>query len=204
VIHTRRVDIDARAPDAATLREAADILARGGLAAFPTETFYGLGAAALDGPAVRRLFATKGRPESKPILVLVDSIAMLEALVEEVPPPAQALIDQHWPGPLTLVFRARPRVPPAITSGTGTVGVRMPAHAVAIGLPRALRSPVTAPSANLSGAPPPTTAEEVLRVFDGTIELVLDGGPTAGGPASTVADVTVDPPRVLRAGAVRW
>jgi L-threonylcarbamoyladenylate synthase len=204
VIRTRRVDVDAHVPDATTLREAADTLARQGLIAFPTETFYGLGAAALDGPAVRRLFAAKGRPESKPVLILVDSIAMLEVLVEEIPSPARALIEQHWPGPLTLVFRARPRVPPEITAGTGTVGVRMPAHPVAIGLPRALRDPVTAPSANLSGAPPPTTAEEVLRVFDGRIELVLDGGPTAGGLASTVADVTVDPPRVLRAGAVRW
>jgi L-threonylcarbamoyladenylate synthase len=202
-MRTQLIHLDARAPDAAILREVAAALARGALAAFPTESFYGLGAAALDGQAVRRVFAAKGRPESKPVLVLVDSIGMLEVLVEEIPSPARVLVDQHWPGALTLVFRARASVPPEITAGTGTVGVRMPAHAVAIGLPRALRGPVTAPSANLSGAPPPTTAEEVLRVFEGTIELVLDGGATAGGPASTVVDVTVDPPRVLRPGAVR-
>jgi L-threonylcarbamoyladenylate synthase len=203
VTRTRLLPVDARAPDSATLQEAAATLARRGLAAFPTETFYGLGAAALDGEAVRRVFAVKGRPESKPVLVLVDSLTMLETLVEEIPNPASALIDRHWPGPLTLVFRARASVPPEITAGTGTVGVRIPAHAVALGLPRALGGPVTAPSANMSGAQPPTTADEVLRVFDGMIELVLDGGATAGGPASTVVDVTVDPPRILRAGAVR-
>jgi L-threonylcarbamoyladenylate synthase len=195
--------VDVRAPDAAALSEAAAILARGGLAAFPTETFYGLGAAALDSVAVRRVFTAKGRPESKPVLVLVDSMTMLEALVEEIPRPARALIDRHWPGPLTLVFRARACVPSEVTAGSGTVGVRMPAHAVAIGLARALRGPVTAPSANLSGAPPPTTADEVLRVFGGAIDLVLDGGPTDGGLASTVVDVTADPPQVLRKGAVR-
>jgi L-threonylcarbamoyladenylate synthase len=203
VTRTRLLPVDARAPDLATLQEAAVTLARRGLVAFPTETFYGLGAAALDGEAVRRIFAAKRRPESKPVLVLIDSLAMLETLVEEIPNRASALIDRHWPGPLTLVFRARASVPPEITAGTGTVGVRMPAHAVALGLARALGGPVTAPSANMSGAQPLTTAGEVLRVFDGMIELVLDGGATAGGPASTVVDVTVDPPRILRAGAVR-
>jgi L-threonylcarbamoyladenylate synthase len=109
---------------------------------------------------------------------------------------------RHWPGPLTLVFRALPDLPPALTAGTGTVGLRMPGHAVALGLVAAARCPVTAPSANPSGAPPATTAEAARGYFDGVVELILDGGPTVGGPGSTVADCTVWPPRVLRQGPV--
>jgi L-threonylcarbamoyladenylate synthase len=170
--------------------------------AFPTETFYGLGAAALDSSAVDRLLALKGRPDGKPVLVLVDSIAMAGS-VAEVGPDARALMDRHWPGALTLVMPARPQLPRGITGGTGTVGVRLSSHPVARALVAALGAPVTAPSANPSGAGPPVTAAEVLVHFDGRLDLVLDGGATAGGPPSTVLDVTVDPPRVLRAGAVR-
>ena len=184
------------------MREAARALARGGVIAFPTETFYGLGAAALDAAAVDRLLALKGRPAGKPVLVLVDSVAMAEA-VAEVSPAARALMERHWPGALTLVMPARARLPAGITAGTATVGVRMSPHAVACGLVTALGAPVTAPSANPTGAEAPVTVPEVLRHFDGSIDLVLDGGPTPGGPPSTVLDVTVDPPRVLRAGAVR-
>jgi L-threonylcarbamoyladenylate synthase len=111
-------------------------------------------------------------------------------------------MQRYWPGALTLVLLARPSVPAALTAGTGTIGVRWPAHAVAVGLVRALGEPVTAPSANPSDAPPPRTAEEVLAYFDGALDLILDGGPTPGGAPSTVLDVTVDPPRVLRHGAV--
>jgi L-threonylcarbamoyladenylate synthase len=184
------------------LREAARTLTLGGVIAFPTETFYGLGVAALDGAAVDRLLALKGRPPGKPLLVLVDSVAMAES-VAEVSPAARALMARHWPGALTLVMAARARVPDGITAGTGTVGVRMSPHAIACGIVTALGAPVTAPSANPSGVPPPTIAAEVLRHFGSGIDLVLDGGPTTGGAPSTVLDVTVEPPRVLRAGAVR-
>jgi L-threonylcarbamoyladenylate synthase len=136
------------------------------------------------------------------MLVLVDSVAMAESLVEEIPSQARSLMERHWPGPLTLVFRARPEVTPEVTAGTGTIGIRLPGHRLALGLVRASGGPVTAPSANPSDASPPTTAGGVLAVFDGRVELVLDGGETAGGLPSTVVDVTVDPPRVLRAGAV--
>jgi L-threonylcarbamoyladenylate synthase len=184
------------------LREAARALTLGGVIAFPTETFYGLGAAALDVTAVDRLLALKGRPAGKPVIVLVDSVAMAEA-VAVVSPAARALMERHWPGALTLVMPARPHLPAGITAGTATVGVRMSPHPVARGLVAALGAPVTAPSANPSGADAPRTAPEVLRHFDGSIDLVLDGGGTPGGPPSTVLDVTVDPPRVLRPGAVR-
>ena len=189
-------------PDPATLRDAASALRAGGLVAFPTETFYGLGAAALSADAVRRVFAVKGRPESKPLLLLIDSVAMLDIVVSHIPPAAHPLMARHWPGPLTLIVPARDTLPEALTAGTGTVGVRLPAHPVARALVAALGEPVTAPSANPSGAPPPTTAAEVLAHFDGLIDVVLDGGPTPGGEPSTIVDVTVDPPRILRQGAV--
>ncbi len=184
------------------MREAARVLTLGGVIAFPTETFYGLGTAALDAAAVDRLLALKGRPLGKPVLVLVDSIAMAET-VAEISSAARALMERHWPGALTLVMAARACVPAGITAGTGTVGVRMSPHPVARGLVVALGVPVTAPSANPSGAEPPSTVAEVLRHFEGSLDLVLDGGATPGGAPSTVLDVTVDPPHILRPGAVR-
>ena len=193
---------DGAAPSAGALERAAETLRGGGLVAFPTESFYGLGAHALDPRAVARVFAVKGRPESKPLLVLVDSAAMAEALAAEIPPGARELMARHWPGPLTLVLRAAAGVPESLTAGTGALGVRMPGHPVALALVRAARFAVTAPSANPSGAAPPTTAEAVLRYFDGALDLVVDGGPTAGGGGSTIADCTVWPPRLLRAGPV--
>jgi L-threonylcarbamoyladenylate synthase len=193
--------VDAAAPSPAVIADAAAVLERGGVVAFPTETFYGFGVAALDAAAVRRLFALKGRPESRPILVLVDDPARIERFAV-VGANARGLIARHWPGALTLVFAARDGVPAELTAGTGTIGVRQPGHPVARALAAALGAPVTAPSANRTGEAPPTTAVEVLSVFDGRIDLVMDGGPTPGGLPSTVLDVTVDPPRVLRQGAV--
>ena len=195
--------VDPGAPDLAALRDEAATLERGGLVVFPTETFYGLGAAGLDAHAVRRLLAVKERPDDKPILLLVDSVDMAEAVALEIGPGARALMARHWPGPLTLVLRARGGVPVEVTAGTGTVGLRVSPHPVARGLVRALGGPVTAPSANRSGAPPTTTAAAALEQLEGRVDLVLDGGQTPGGPPSTVLDVTVEPPRVLRAGAVR-
>jgi L-threonylcarbamoyladenylate synthase len=195
------VGVDPVDPEATALARAAAVLRGGGLVAFPTETFYGLGAAAGDASAVRRVFRVKGRDAGKPLLVLVDSIAMAER-VAEVTPPARELMARHWPGALTLVLRARGGLPAELTAGTGTIGVRLSPHPVAGGLVRALGAPVTAPSANLAGAAPPTRAAAVLAVFDGAIDLVLDGGATAGGPPSTVVDVTADTVRVLRRGAV--
>lgn len=198
----RVIRIDPSAPEPAALQEAVGCLKQGGLVAFPTETFYGLGADALDPEAVARVFTAKGRPESKPLLVLVDSREMAESLAADLSDLARRLMAAYWPGPLTLVVRAAPELPSELTAGTGTVGMRIPAHPVALGLVRAARVPVTAPSANLSGAEPPTTAEEVHRVFEGKIDLILDGGPTPGGRPSTVLDVSISPPRLLRAGAI--
>jgi L-threonylcarbamoyladenylate synthase len=201
-VATAVVRVDPVAPDERVVREAADVLRRGGLVAFPTETFYGLGAAALDAAAVRRVFEVKGRPSSMPLLVLVDSAARLRHVAIDVPERARTLMDRHWPGALTLVFRAAPQLPAELTAGTGTVGVRVPNHRVARALVSQLGLPVTAPSANPTGGDPPTTADGVLAYFRDVLDLVLDGGLTPGGAPSTVVDVTVDPPRVLRQGAV--
>jgi L-threonylcarbamoyladenylate synthase len=151
---------------------------------------------------VRRVFEVKGRPESRPLLVLVDSVEMVEHLATTIPLSARGFMTRHWPGALTLVIPASGHVPRELTAGTATVGVRWSSHPVATGLVTALGGPVTAPSANVSDGAPPTTADEVLAYFDGKIALVLDGGPTAGGPPSTVLDVTVEPAHVIRAGAV--
>jgi L-threonylcarbamoyladenylate synthase len=182
--------------------DAAALLRAGALVAFPTESFYGLGAVALEVAAVARVFRVKGRPEGKPILVLVESVAMAESLAAELSDRARELMARHWPGALTLVLKAASHVPAALTGGSGTIGLRMPAHPVALALVRATGLPVTAPSANPSGAPPPTTAEAVRRYFEGEVDMILDGGATAGGTGSTVADCTAWPPRVLRAGPV--
>jgi L-threonylcarbamoyladenylate synthase len=194
-------EVAALAPAASVLDEAAAALRGGGVVAFPTETFYGLGVAALDPAAVRRVLALKGRAPGKPVLVLVDSVAMAETIAV-IPPLARAFMDRHWPGALTLVLPARRAVPTEVTAGTGTVGVRLSPHLVATGLVAALGAPVTAPSANPEGAAPPRTAA-VLAYFPAGLDLVLDGGATRGGEPSTVVDMTADPPWIVRQGAVR-
>lgn len=199
---TRVCAVHPSGPESAVLREAGSCLSRGGLVAFPTETFYGLGAHALNPEAVARVFRVKGRPEAQPLLVLVDSVKMAETLAFEVSDLARRLMATYWPGPLTLVFKAGPELPAALTAGTGSVGIRVPSHPIALALVRVTGFPVTAPSANPSGAEPPTEAAAVLRFFEGRIDLILDGGPTPGGQPSTVFDVSVSPPRLIRAGAI--
>jgi L-threonylcarbamoyladenylate synthase len=200
---SRVVTVDPAAPSPAVMEQAAAVLRADGLVAFPTETFYGLGAAALRPAAVRRVFAVKGRAEGKPLLVLVDSIQMAERLAATISARARELMARHWPGALTLVLAARADVPAEITAGGGTIGVRLSAHPVARALVSALGGPITAPSANPSDAEPPTTAAGVVGYFGDALPLVLDGGPTPGGAPSTVLDVSVEPPRLIRAGAVR-
>jgi L-threonylcarbamoyladenylate synthase len=194
--------VDVSRPDPAAVAAARRVLESGGLVAFPTETFYGLGAHALDAAAVDRVFRAKGRPADKPLLVLVDSLAMVERVAREVSARARRLMARYWPGPLTLVLRAQPAVPFALTAGTGTIGVRLSSHPVARALVGSLGAPVTAPSANPHGAPSPRTADEVLAALGPALGLVLDAGPTPGGPPSTVLDLTGEAPTVIRPGAV--
>jgi L-threonylcarbamoyladenylate synthase len=188
--------------DSSAIAEAARIIRRGGLVAFPTETVYGLGANALDGEAAGRIFTAKGRPADDPLIVHVASSAQVGRVAETDTRWLRPLMERFWPGPLTLVLRRRPVVPDVVTAGGDTVAVRVPAHPVAQALIRAARLPIAAPSANLFAHPSPTTAQHVLDDLGDRIDLILDGGPTEVGVESTVLDLTADPPTVLRPGGV--
>src|SRR5437660_12869477 len=176
----------------AAIAEAAAVLRRGGLVAFPTETVYGLGGNALDPAAVARIFAAKGRPATNPVIVHVADAAGVPLVAAAWPDPAARLAARFWPGPLTLVLPRRPEVPDVVTAAGPTVAVRVPAHPVARALLRAAGVPVAAPSANRSSELSPTTAEHVLRGLGGRIDLILDAGPCPGGIESTVLDLTSD------------
>jgi L-threonylcarbamoyladenylate synthase len=194
------IRVDPRAPDAAAIRQAAEILLSGGLVAFPTETVYGLGANALDAAAVQRIFLAKGRPASDPLIVHIAAIEQLNSMAADVPALAHTLAQAFWPGPLTLVLKRRPIIPTTVSAGRDTVAVRMPDHAVPLALIRAAGVPIAAPSANMFTRPSPTNAAHVLEDLDGRIELLLDGGTTPIGLESTVLDMTSAQPRLLRPG----
>ena len=190
------------------LNRAAEILRAGGLVALPTETVYGLGANALDKAAVEKIFVAKQRPAWDPVIVHIASEAMLEGLVSfdgvaaEVPERARRLMRAFWPGPLTLLLPRSHAVPDVVTAGRPLVGVRMPAHPVALELIRRAGVPLAAPSANLFGRTSPTTAEHVLHDLDGRIDAVLDAGTTEHGVESTVLDPGTSPMTIYRPGAV--
>lgn len=185
----------------AALSRAASVAHAGGVIAFPTETFYGLGVMPFDLAAVHRLFALKGRsPASSPILVLIRHRKELESLVSEISPSAELLMDACWPGPLTIVFRASSRVPPLLTAGTGTIGIRLSAAAPLQRLLNAVGGPLTGTSANRSGGMPAITAEDVQACLGVEVDLILNGGRTPGGLPSTVVDTTVTPVRLIREG----
>ena len=184
------------------LDRAAGILRSGGLAAFPTETVYGLGANALDAPAVARIFAAKQRPSWDPVIVHIADLAMVDRLVAELPDNARRLMAAFWPGPLTLLLPRSGAVPDAVTAGRPLVGIRMPSHPVAFELIRRAAVPVAAPSANMFSRTSPTTADHVLEDLDGRIDAVLDGGPTPQGVESTVLDPNASPMIIYRPGAI--
>jgi L-threonylcarbamoyladenylate synthase len=188
--------------DEAVLERAVCRLQEGGLVAFPTDTLYGLGALASHEDAVRRLFAAKQRPLDRPLPVLIESAEAADAIASEVLPAARRLMEAFWPGGLTLVLRRHPRFRSLALAGGDTVAVRVPAHPVTLELLRRVGEPLTGTSANLSGRPGPKTAQEVHRQLGDRVDVTVDGGPCPGGVESTVVDCTVDPPRVLRHGAV--
>jgi L-threonylcarbamoyladenylate synthase len=189
-------------PEPEAIAEAAELLRRGGLVAFPTETVYGLGANALSAEAVQGVFAAKGRPSTDPLIVHVSDMDGLARVCRATPPVAMKLAQAFWPGPLTLIVPRHPDVPVEVTAGLETVAVRVPAHPVARALLRAAGVPVAAPSANRFSRPSPTTATHVLEELGGRIPLVLDGGATPVGVESTIVDCTVTPPVIRRAGGV--
>jgi len=188
-------------PTPEALKEAGELLRRGELVAFPTETVYGLGADALNADAVRNIFAAKNRPADNPLIVHIWDQSQLDGLCEPTET-ALRLMERFWPGPLTVLCRRKAAVPDVVTAGLGTVGMRMPSHPVARDMLKAANVPVAAPSANLSTRPSPTTALHVLEDMNGRIPLILDGGACDFGVESTVLDASGPVPVILRPGAV--
>jgi L-threonylcarbamoyladenylate synthase len=199
---TQTFQVSSTTPEPELLEQAAQIIRSGGLVAFPTETVYGLGANALDAQAVERIFEAKGRPATDPLIVHIAATEQLNALTLDVPELATRLGKRFWPGPLTLVLKRNPKLPANLSAGRDTVAVRQPAHPIAVALITAAGLPIAAPSANLFSHPSPTTAQHVLHDLDGRVELILNGGPTPLGLESTVLDLTVNPPALLRPGGV--
>lgn len=180
------------------------VLRSGGLCAIPTETVYGLAANALDGEAVKKIFAAKGRPQDNPLIVHISCMEELPPLVREIPQAALALAEAYWPGPLTVILPKADIIPEAVTCGHPTVAIRMPSHPIANAIIRAAGVPLAAPSANLSGKPSPTTAQHVLHDLDGRVDMIVDGGACAVGVESTVVTLCGEKPRLLRPGGITW
>ena len=191
-------------PDPAKIQIAAQIIQKGGLVAFPTETVYGLGADALNPDAVLALFEAKKRPLDNPPIIHIADSSEVHKLAQEVPKKAELIMKEFWPGPLTLIFKRSSIVPNVTVAGLDTVAIRMPKHKVALALIKQSNCPIAAPSANLAGKPSPTTAKHVYEDLNGRIDAILDGGPTNIGVESTVLDLTVDPPMVLRPGGTTF
>lgn len=194
--------IDRYQMDEQVLAQAGEILKRGGLVAFPTETVYGLGANALDENAAMKTYAAKGRPSDNPLIVHITDVEDLPIVARNISDKAKQIMERFWPGPLTLIFEKQYIVPFGTTGGLNTVAVRMPTDEIARAVIRAGGGYISAPSANTSGRPSPTSAQHVADDFDGRIDMIIDGGNVDIGLESTIVDMTVDPPMILRPGAI--
>jgi len=192
--------LDPKHPD--TLTRAAEIIRSGGLLGIPTETVYGLGANGLDEEAVLKIFEAKGRPQDNPLILHVSGKEQVEQFCYDIPESAHTLMEKFWPGPLTIVLKARDIVPRRTTAGLDTVAIRCPDNALTRRIIREAGVPIAAPSANISGKPSPTTAEHVLHDMKGKIEAIVDGGSCSVGLESTIVDLTGDRPRLLRPGGI--
>ena len=199
---TTILKINPEKPEPDRIDEAVAMLKRGNVIAFPTETFYGLGADARSEEAIEKIFGIKGRDFKNPILVVIGDVRHLEAFADDVPDEARKLMIRFWPGPLTIVFRAAPSVSPKLTAGSGKIGIRLTSHPIAMEISKRLGGPVTATSANLSGAPECSSTVEVISQLEGKLDGIVDGGHTPGGKGSTIVDVTAYPPKVLREGMI--
>jgi L-threonylcarbamoyladenylate synthase len=201
---SKSINIDSERDLQSAVTKAADLIKSGGVVAIPTESFYGLAVNATNSRAIQRLLDVKKRSGDQPILILIPSVEQLDQYVILIPEIARLLMNEFWPGGLTLIFKAKPNLPRELTAGTGKIGVRLSSHPVATALAQAVGSPITATSANISGQPACSSAKEVLQYLGESVDLILDGGKTAGGKGSTVLDVTIDPPVVVREGMVSW
>ncbi len=182
--------------------KAREVFRRGGVIAYPTETFYGLGVDPFNIDSVKRLFLLKGRPAKNPVSLIIKDLEMLNSLVEDVPLAARELIKRFWPGPLTIIFRAKAGLPAELLANTGKVGVRISSNPVAQRLVEALNSPITATSANPSGKDAPRSAPEVIEYFNGYIDMLIDGGELLGHYGSTVVDITDNKVEIIREGEI--
>ena len=189
-------------PQPEILEEAAGIIKQGGVVVFPTRCLYGLGADAMNPDAVARIIEIKQRPQDNPILVLIHSKQQLKMLVEEISPIADLIMEEFWPGKVTLVFDVKDILPGLLTAQTGKIGVRLPGHPVAAAILQQIKGPLTGTSANVSGCPGCNSVPDMDPRIIGKVDLVLDAGKLQGGVGSTVVDVTVEPPRILREGQV--
>ena len=198
------LQIDSIHPDPQKIHVAAEIIQRGGLVAFPTETVYGLGANALNNNAVLALFKAKNRPIDNPPIIHIANTKQVYQLAKEVPQSAEILMKQFWPGPLTLIFKRSEIISKEITADLDTIAIRMPKNNIALALIQQSGTPIAAPSANLSGSPSPTTAKHVYDDLNGKIDAILDGGSTSIGVESTVLDLSVNPPVLLRPGGTSF
>ena len=194
--------INAENSDAAILQEAGDIIKKGGLVAFPTETVYGLGGDALNKESSKKIYAAKGRPSDNPLIVHICGMDALYSIVKEVSEEAKALAEAFWPGPLTMIFEKTEKVPLETTGGLSTVAVRMPKDPIALEFIKHSGGYVAAPSANISGKPSPTMAKYVMEDMDGRIDAVIDGGEAVIGLESTIVDLTGEFPMILRPGYI--
>ncbi|MCP3676078.1 MAG: threonylcarbamoyl-AMP synthase [Deltaproteobacteria bacterium] len=191
-----------KAASPAALAKAKEVVAQGGIIAYPTETFYGLGADPYNEDAVKRLFELKGRGFDKPISILVKDEIMLQQVVAGIPSAAEELIMRFWPGPLTIIFQAPLALPPLLTAGTGKIGVRVSSNPSTQTLLETIDRPITTTSANPAGKVSPVTAEEGVSYFDNNLDLILDGGQLPGRLGSTIVDVTGGNVVVLREGEI--
>jgi L-threonylcarbamoyladenylate synthase len=194
--------IDPEKPDAAAVDEVIRILQTGGIIAYPTETFYGLGCDAENESAIEKIYQIKGRSFTAPLSVIVGNKNDALYLIENIPPEGRILMETFWPGPLTLIFQASDRVPPRLTAHTGKIGLRISSHLIATRIANALGRAVTATSANLSGAPESVSAAQVVQTIGKRLDAVVDAGQTPGGKGSTIIDMTASPPTLLREGVI--
>jgi L-threonylcarbamoyladenylate synthase len=200
----RRIIVDATMPDVRALDEAVRAIHAGGVVALPTDTLYGLAADPFRAESVERVFAAKLRVAGRGLPLIASDGEQVAGRFGALPPLARRLASRFWPGPLTLLIAAPLSLTPGVTGGTGKVGVRIPSHAVARALCRACALPLTATSANVSGAAPSADPDEVERTLGDRLDVLVDSGTTAGGPPSTIVDVTGPVPALVRAGAIGW
>jgi len=196
------LQVDPADPDERVLLEVAEAVLRGGVIAFPADTLYGLGCSLFDVAAVQLVARLKRRDPSLAVISLIPDPSQVYGLAADVSPAAEALMSRHWPGPLSLIFKASRMVPAEVRGAGGTVALRCPRDHLSHRLLDLIGGPVVSSSANLSGQPPAQTAEEVVRIFGNQLDLVLDGGPRRGGVPSTLVDVSGQRPRLLRRGVV--